>query len=101
MARMQELYEKKGYPKKWIDKRLRGIAVREDLTDEWKNRGARATVEYAILTNEIMQGAFDPHHAGRSDDHQIAPGPGFARPDAAEERCPGRRCGGRQDAEGH
>ena len=58
MARMQELYEKKGYPKEWIDKRLRGIAVRQDLTDEWKNRGARSTLEYAILTNEIMQGAF-------------------------------------------
>ncbi len=58
MARMQELYEKKGYPKEWIDKRLRGIAVRQDLTDEWKNRGSRTTVEYAILTNEIMQGAF-------------------------------------------
>jgi DNA-damage-inducible protein D len=59
MARMQELYEKKGYPKEWIDKRLRGIAVRQDLTDEWKNRGARNSREYAILTNEIMQGAFD------------------------------------------
>jgi DNA-damage-inducible protein D len=59
MARMQELYEKKGYPKEWIDKRLRGIAVRQDLTDEWKHRGARTTSEYAILTNEIMQGAFD------------------------------------------
>src|SRR5580692_34942 len=58
MARMQELYEKKGYPKEWIDKRLRGIAVRQDLTDEWKNRGAQTTLEYAILTNEIMQGAF-------------------------------------------
>ena len=58
MARMQELYEKKGYSKEWIDKRLRGIAVRQDLTDEWKNRGARTSVEYAILTNEIMQGAF-------------------------------------------
>jgi prophage antirepressor-like protein len=58
MARMQEIYEKKGYPKEWIDKRLRGIAVRQDLTDEWKNRGARTTLEYAILTNEIMQGAF-------------------------------------------
>jgi prophage antirepressor-like protein len=58
MVRMQELYEKKGYPKEWIDKRLRGIAVRQDLTDEWKNRGARAASEYAILTNEIMQGAF-------------------------------------------
>ena len=59
MARMQELYEKKGYPKEWIDKRLRGIAVRQDLTDEWKNRGAGKSREYAILTNEIMQGAFD------------------------------------------
>lgn len=58
MGRMQELYEKKGYPKEWIDKRLRGIAVRQDLTDEWKDRGARTTSEYAILTNEIMQGAF-------------------------------------------
>ena len=59
MARMQELYEKKGYPKEWIDKRMRGIAVRLDLTDEWKNRGAGNSREYAILTNEIMQGAFD------------------------------------------
>lgn len=59
MARMQELYERKGYPKEWIDKRLRGIAVRQDLTDEWKNRGANSNAAYAILTNEIMQGAFD------------------------------------------
>jgi prophage antirepressor-like protein len=59
MARMQELYEKKGYPKGWIDKRMRGIAVRQGLTDEWKNRGAASSLEYAILTNEIMQGAFD------------------------------------------
>jgi DNA-damage-inducible protein D len=59
MARMQELYEKKGYPREWIDKRLRGIAVRQDLTGEWQNRGAQTQTEYAILTNEIMQGAFD------------------------------------------
>jgi len=59
MGRMQELYEKKGYPKEWIDKRLRGIAVRQDLTDEWKNRGASTSLEFAILTNEIMQGTFD------------------------------------------
>ncbi len=58
MARMQELYEKKGYPKGWIDKRLRGIAVRQDLTDEWKDRGAEITSDFAILTNEIMQGTF-------------------------------------------
>ena len=59
MERMQALYEKKGYPKEWIDKRMRGIAVRQDLTDEWKSRGAKTSLEYAILTNEIMQGAFD------------------------------------------
>ncbi len=59
MERMQALYEKKGYPKEWIDKRMRGIAVRQDLTDEWKNRGATTSKEYAILTNEIMQGTFD------------------------------------------
>ena len=59
MGRMQDLYEKKGYPKEWIDKRLRGIAVRQDLTDEWKERGAASSKEYAILTNEIMHGAFD------------------------------------------
>jgi prophage antirepressor-like protein len=59
MGRMQDLYEKKGYPKAWIDKRLRGIAVRQDLTDEWKERGVASRNEFAILTNEIMQGAFD------------------------------------------
>lgn len=59
MGRMQDLYEKKGYPKEWIDKRLRGIAVRQDLTDEWKGRGVESSKEFAILTNEIMQGAFE------------------------------------------
>lgn len=59
MGRMQDLYKKKGYPKEWIDKRLRGIAVRQDLTDEWKERGAASSKEFATLTNEIMQGNFD------------------------------------------
>jgi DNA-damage-inducible protein D len=58
MGRMQDLYEKKGYPKDWIDKRLRGIAVRQDLTDEWKQRGVTSSLDFAILTNEIMQGTF-------------------------------------------
>ncbi len=66
MGRMQELYEKKGYPKEWIDKRLRGIAVRQDLTDEWQARGVASSVEFAILTNEIMQGTFEV----RRFDHQ-------------------------------
>ncbi len=58
MDRMKELYEKKGYPKDWIDKRSRGIAVRHSLTDEWRERGAKNNLEYAILTNEIMESAF-------------------------------------------
>jgi DNA-damage-inducible protein D len=59
MQRMKEIYQKKGYPKDWIDKRIRGIAVRKSLTDEWNNRGAQTDLEYAILTNEIMKGAFE------------------------------------------
>jgi len=53
MHRMKEIYQKKGYPKDWIDKRMRGIAVRKSLTDEWNNRGAQTDLEYAILANEI------------------------------------------------
>jgi len=59
MQRMKEIYQKKGYPKDWIDKRMRGIAVRKSLTDEWNNRGAQTDLEYAILTNEIMKGTFE------------------------------------------
>jgi len=59
MERMKAIYEKKGYPKDWVDKRIRGIAVRQNLTEEWKNRGAKIGIEYAILTNEIMSGTFD------------------------------------------
>ena len=59
MQRTKDLYEKKDYPKEWIEKRLRGIAVRQRLTDEWDNRGAQDELDYAILTNEIMQGAFE------------------------------------------
>ena len=57
--RMKKLYELKGYSKDWIDKRLRGIAIRQDLTDEWKNRGLKEEIEYAILTNEISKATFD------------------------------------------
>jgi hypothetical protein len=56
--RMKDLYEKKGYSKDWIDKRLRGIAIRQDLTDEWKERGVEENIEYAILTNEISKATF-------------------------------------------
>lgn len=56
--RMKELYEKKGYPKDWIDKRLRGMAIRQNLTDEWKRCGITAEQDYAILTAEISKATF-------------------------------------------
>ncbi|MBR4136063.1 MAG: Bro-N domain-containing protein [Bacteroidales bacterium] len=56
--RMKELYEKKGYPKDWIDKRLRGIAIRQNLTDEWKRRGISSEQDFAILTAEISKATF-------------------------------------------
>ena len=56
--RVKEYYELKGYPKEWIDKRLRGIAIRQDLTDEWKSRGVEEQKEFAILTNEISKATF-------------------------------------------
>lgn len=57
--RVKEYYELKGYPKEWIDRRLRGIAIRQDLTDEWKGRGIREQEDFAILTNEISKAAFN------------------------------------------
>ena len=56
--RMKEIYEKKGYSKDWIDKRLRGIAIRQNLTDEWKDRGLTHEKDYAILTAEISKATF-------------------------------------------
>lgn len=58
MDRMKAIYVKKGYPKDWIEKRTRGIAVRHSLTDEWRERGVKYSLGYAILTNEIMEGTF-------------------------------------------
>lgn len=56
--RMKQLYEEKGYSKEWIEKRIRGIAIRSELTDEWKNRDIKEELEFAILTNEISKAAF-------------------------------------------
>lgn len=49
-GRMKQIYERKGYSKDWIDKRLRGIAIRQNLTDEWKERGVTGDINFAILT---------------------------------------------------
>ncbi|MBI5729420.1 MAG: Bro-N domain-containing protein [Candidatus Magasanikbacteria bacterium] len=56
--RTRMLYKLKGYSDEWIEKRLRGIAIREELTDEWKNRGARGQQDYEILTAEISKATF-------------------------------------------
>jgi hypothetical protein len=56
--RARELYQAKGYPQAWIEKRLRSIAVRGELTDEWKSRGVQEGREYAILTAEITKATF-------------------------------------------
>lgn len=57
--RMREIYKQKGYSDEWIEKRARGIAVRDELTDEWKTRGVKEMTEYAILTAEISKATFD------------------------------------------
>ena len=56
--RTRELYKLKGYPDDWIEKRMRSIAIREELTGEWKNRGVKEQKDYAILTAEISKATF-------------------------------------------
>lgn len=56
--RMRELYKIKGYSDEWIEKRVRGIAIRDELTNEWKKRGVKEHLEYAILTAEISRATF-------------------------------------------
>lgn len=57
--RTRLLYKLKGYPEDWIEKRMRGIAIREELTDEWQKRGAQEQRDYEILTAEISKATFD------------------------------------------
>lgn len=58
MKRMKAIYRAKGYSEDWIEKRSRGIAVREELTDEWRRRGIRQDREFSILTAEISNATF-------------------------------------------
>jgi len=57
--RTRFLYKAKGYPDSWIAKRMRGIEIRETLTDEWQKRGIKQQREYEILTAEISKATFD------------------------------------------
>jgi len=56
--RMKEIYKLKGYSDDWIEKRVRGIAIRDELTDEWDKRGIKTKNEYSILTAEISKATF-------------------------------------------
>jgi len=56
--RMREIYQAKGYSGDWIEKRVRGIVIRDELTDEWNKRGVKTEKEYAILTAEISKATF-------------------------------------------
>lgn len=56
--RTRALYKAKGYPNEWIEKRMKGIAVREELTNEWQNRGVKEKKDYQILTSEISKATF-------------------------------------------
>ena len=56
--RARALYEAKGYPSDWIEKRMRSIAIREELTSEWNKRGVKPSKEYSILTSEISKATF-------------------------------------------
>lgn len=57
-ARIRVTYKAKGYSDAWIEKRIRGIQVRDELTNEWKNRGVKEGKEYSILTAEISKATF-------------------------------------------
>ena len=57
--RMKEIYKAKGYSDDWIEKRMRGIAIRDELTDEWNKRGVKTEIEFSILTAEISKATFD------------------------------------------
>jgi DNA-damage-inducible protein D len=56
--RIKDIYRAKGYTDDWIEKRVRGIAIREELTDEWRKRGVKEGQEYSILTAEISRATF-------------------------------------------
>src|SRR3989338_481949 len=57
--RTRALYKAKGYSDEWIEKRMRGIAIREELTDQRQKRGIKEQKEYEILTAEISKATFE------------------------------------------
>jgi hypothetical protein len=58
VLRTRRLYEQQGYSRRWVDKRLRGVSARHELTGEWFKRGATESDQFRVLTNDLMRGAF-------------------------------------------
>ena len=58
LLRARKLYEQRGYSRRWIDKRLRAVSTRHELTSEWYRRGARNSAEFRLLTNQLFRSAF-------------------------------------------
>jgi prophage antirepressor-like protein len=58
IQRTREIYKLKGYSDEWVEKRMRSIAIREELTEEWSERGIKEQKEYAILTAQISKATF-------------------------------------------
>jgi DNA-damage-inducible protein D len=70
--RTRAIYKAKGYSDAWIEKRMRGIAIREELTDEWNKRGIKIQREYAILTAEISRATFGMTPSEYKDHKRLA-----------------------------
>ena len=89
--RTRFLYKAKGYPDSWIEKRMRGIAIREQLTDEWQKRGAREDRDYQILTSEISKATFgvtpSQYKKLRKDAKEAGGVSGRARKDLENRLC--------------
>jgi hypothetical protein len=58
LARVRQAYEQRGYSPRWVDKRLRGVSTRHEITSEWARRGATSSDDYRALTNALIEGAF-------------------------------------------
>jgi DNA-damage-inducible protein D len=65
--RARQYYLSRGYSQEWIAQRLRSIVTRDDITDEWRERGAQEGREFALLTDTLHKGTFDITTAQHKD----------------------------------
>jgi len=70
--RIRQGYRDRGYDERWIEERMRADLLRNDLTTEWKERGASEGTQFAILTNTIHEGTFAISVAGHKEFKTLA-----------------------------